>query len=86
MLVERESRTVIGVCRRVLGDPSEAEDAAQDAFARAYQALATYRGDGPFGAWLTRIAVRIALRRVTGRRDVTWIDPANAAVGSLTAD
>src|SRR5207253_2526620 len=34
-------------------------------------------GEGPFGAWLTRIAVRIALRRAQRRRDVVWIDPAN---------
>ncbi len=68
VLVERESRTVIGVCRRVLGDPVEAEDAAQDAFTKAYQALATYRGDGPFGAWVRRIALRVAIARLASRR------------------
>ena len=44
----------------------------------AYRSLASWRGDGPFGAWLTRIAVRIALRRVAQRRSVTWLDPAGA--------
>ena len=42
---------------------------------------AGWRGDGPFGAWLTRIAVRIALRRAGRRREVTWIDPADPAAG-----
>lgn len=42
----------------------------------AYRSLASWRGDGPFGAWLTRIAVRIALRQVGQRRSVTWLDPA----------
>lgn len=40
----------------------------------AYRSLASWRADGPFGAWLTRIAVRIALRRVARRRSVTWLD------------
>lgn len=74
VLVERESRPVIGVCRRILGDPVEAQDAAQDAFTQAYQALATFRGEGPFGAWLHRIAVRIAIGRLAARRDVITLD------------
>ena len=41
----------------------------------AYRSLASWRGDGPFGAWLTRIAVRIALRMAAKRRTVTWRDP-----------
>jgi RNA polymerase sigma-70 factor (ECF subfamily) len=74
VLVERESQPVIAVCRRILGDPVEAEDSAQDAFAQAYQALATFRGDGPFGAWLRRIAVRVAIARLAARRDVIRLD------------
>lgn len=45
----------------------------------AFRSLATWRGDGPFGAWLTRIGVRIALRHVSRRRTVTWRDPARVA-------
>lgn len=74
-LVERESRGTIRACYRVLGDLHEAEDAAQEAFVTAYRSLATWRGEGPFAAWLTRIAVRIALRTASRRRPVTWIDP-----------
>jgi RNA polymerase sigma-70 factor (ECF subfamily) len=75
VLVERESAAVIRACHRILGDMHEAEDAAQEAFVIAFRSLAGWRADGPFGAWLTRIAVRIALRRAQRRRDVTWIDP-----------
>jgi RNA polymerase sigma-70 factor (ECF subfamily) len=81
VLVEREAAAVIRACHRVLGDLHEAEDAAQEAFVTAFKSLAGWRGDGPFGAWLTRIAVRIALRRVGRRREVTWIDPADPAAG-----
>jgi RNA polymerase sigma factor (sigma-70 family) len=41
----------------------------------AYRSLAGWRGDGPFGAWLGRIAVRVAIRRARGRKPVSRIDP-----------
>lgn len=47
----------------------------------AYRSLASWRGDGPFGAWLTRIGVRIALRQAGKRRAVTWLDPIASADG-----
>lgn len=75
VLVERESGSVVRVCYRVLGDLHEAEDAAQEAFVSAFRSLASWRGDGPFGAWLARIALRIALRSAGRRRPVAWIDP-----------
>jgi RNA polymerase sigma-70 factor, ECF subfamily len=75
VLVERESRSIVRSCYRVLGDLHEAEDAAQEAFVTAYRALGTWRGEGPFGAWLARIATRIAVRRAARRRPVAWIDP-----------
>ena len=45
----------------------------------AYRSLAGWRGEGPFGAWLTRIAIRIALRQAGKRQPVTWIEPAGTA-------
>jgi RNA polymerase sigma-70 factor, ECF subfamily len=72
ILVDRESGAVIRACFRVLGDLAEAEDVAQDAFVTAYRSLATWRADGPFGAWLSRIAVRLAVRQLGRRRTVSW--------------
>lgn len=80
-LVDRESAAVIRACHRVLGDVHEAEDAAQEAFVTAFKSLAGWRADGPFGAWITRIAVRIAIRRARARREVTWIDPTDPTRG-----
>jgi len=80
-LVEREGPGVVRACHRVLADLHEAEDAAQEAFVTAFGALATWRRDGPFGAWLTRIAVRIAIRRAGKRKPVTWIDPGDPGAG-----
>ncbi|MEP6638307.1 MAG: sigma-70 family RNA polymerase sigma factor [Chloroflexota bacterium] len=74
VLVERESGPVIEACRRVLRDPVEAQDVAQDAFTQAFQALATFRGDGPFAAWLRRIAVRTAIARLAARPNLVTLD------------
>ncbi len=84
-LVERDGPAVVRACQRILGDLGEAEDAAQEAFVTAYRSLASWRGDGPFAAWLTRIAVRIALRVAGKRKTVTWRAPAGALDASGAA-
>ena len=61
LLVEREARAVVGLCTTILGNPDEAQDVAQEAFVQAYRSLAGYRGDGTFGAWIGRIARRMAI-------------------------
>jgi RNA polymerase sigma-70 factor, ECF subfamily len=68
MLIERESRAVMALCSSIVRDPEEASDVAQEAFLQAYRSLAGYRGDGTFGAWVGRIATRMAVQRVGARR------------------
>ena len=41
----------------------------------AYRSLGSWRAEGPFGAWLSRIAVRLAIRNAGKRKQVTWLDP-----------
>jgi RNA polymerase sigma-70 factor (ECF subfamily) len=77
ILVDREAAAVVRACQRVLSDLHEAEDVAQEAFVTAYRSLATWRGDGPFGAWITRIAVRLAIRQLGRRKAVTWLRPSS---------
>lgn len=77
ILVDRESAAIVRACHRVLGDLAEAEDVAQEAFVIAYRSLATWRADGPFGAWLSRIAVRLAIRQASKRKTVAWARPAD---------
>ncbi|MEO5964929.1 MAG: RNA polymerase sigma factor [Candidatus Limnocylindrales bacterium] len=74
-IVEREGPPVVSACARVLGDRSEAEDIAQEAFVIAYRSLGTWRAEGSLGAWIARIAVRLAVRRAGQRRQVVWLDP-----------
>jgi RNA polymerase sigma-70 factor, ECF subfamily len=85
-LVDREAQPVVRICYRILGDMHEAEDAAQEAFVTAYRALASWRGEGPFGGWLARIATRIAVRRAAKRRPVVRLDAPGASDPTTTAD
>lgn len=89
VLVEREQVTVYRVCLRILGRPHDAEDAAQESFVMAYRSLGTYRGDGPLGGWLMRIATRHAFRRLGQRREASELPPelpAQLPLGSPGAD
>src|SRR6185503_921674 len=45
---------------RLLGNPEDAEDLAQECFVRAFRSLAFYRGEGSFAGWLRRIVVHLA--------------------------
>lgn len=51
----------------VLGDAAEAEDAAQEAFVKAYRALDRFRDDAPFRPWLLRIVANQARNRRRSR-------------------
>lgn len=75
VLVDREAAMVVRACYRILGDRHDAEDAAQEAFVIAYRSLGSWRGEGTFGAWLSRIGVRVALRLAARRRTVQWVTP-----------
>ncbi len=55
---------VYGLCLRMTGNVSEAEDCTQEAFIKAWNQLAKFRGDSAFSTWLHRIAVNAVLGRM----------------------
>jgi len=71
-LVEAYQTPVYNLAYRLLGDPSEAEDAAQEAFLRAYAKLHTYRPERKFSTWLLSITSHYCIDRLRRRR-VTWL-------------
>ncbi len=55
---------VYGICLRMTGHVSEAEDCAQEAFIQAWNQLKKFRGDSAFSTWIHRIAVNSVLGRM----------------------
>ncbi len=52
---------VRGYCLGMLKDASSADDAAQEVFVKAYQALVSFKGKSSFSTWLYRIAANHCL-------------------------
>jgi RNA polymerase sigma-70 factor (ECF subfamily) len=55
---------VYGICLRMTGNVSEAEDCAQEAFIQAWNKLEKFRGESAFSTWLHRVAVNVVLGRM----------------------
>ncbi len=51
------ARTIYYLALRLLGDPTQAEDATHDVFLKAYRKFAEFRGDSAVRTWLYRIAI-----------------------------
>jgi len=58
---------VYALCLRLAGDRRDAEELTQDVFVRAWERLATFRGESAFGTWLHRLAVNTFLMERRGR-------------------
>src|SRR5688572_27774278 len=54
LLVVKYQRKLERLLSRVIRDPAEIEDVAQEAFIKAYRALPNFRGDSAFYTWLYR--------------------------------
>lgn len=71
-LVEHYQRAVFNLTFRMLGNAQEAEDAAQEAFLRAYANLNRYDPKRSFKTWLLSIASNHCIDRLRKRR-LTWL-------------
>src|SRR5580704_10441720 len=56
-LIRKYSPRVFATARRYARRESEVEDIVQDVWLKAFQKLASFRGDAPFEHWLMRLAV-----------------------------
>jgi RNA polymerase sigma-70 factor (ECF subfamily) len=68
-LLARYRQRVVRLAAHVLRRPEDAEDAAQEAFLRAFRSLRAFRGEASFSTWLYRITLRTCADR---QRRADW--------------
>jgi RNA polymerase sigma-70 factor, ECF subfamily len=88
MLVDRYQRPVYNLCYRMLSDPYEAEDAAQETFLRAFDHLKKYDNQRAFSTWLLSIAAHYCIDQLRKRRmvmisfdDAPYLEPPDTGPG-----
>ncbi|MBL0283898.1 MAG: RNA polymerase sigma factor RpoE [Zoogloea sp.] len=76
LLVAKYQRKLARLLSRLIRDPAEVEDVAQETFIKAYKALPAFRGDSAFYTWLYRIGINTAKNFLVsqGRRAPTTTD------------
>jgi len=79
-IMRRYNRLLFRTARSILKSDDDTQDAVQEAYLRAWRALATFRADARLSTWLVRIVVNEALGRL--RRSGAQIVPLNAAMDS----
>ena len=92
LLVLRYQHKIYSLVSRYIRDQDEVPDVVQEAFIKAYRALANFRGDSAFYTWLYRIAINTAKNYLVsrGRRppgtDIEASDAENYESGEALRD
>jgi len=74
-LVDKYKKMTFNVALQLMGNHEDAEEIAQDAFLKAYQALDSYKGESKFSTWIYRIIYNTAISRLRKKKmDVSSID------------
>jgi RNA polymerase sigma-70 factor (ECF subfamily) len=61
VLYNLHKRRVYSLCLRMVSNPTQAEDLAQEAFLQLFRKIATFRGESAFSTWLHRMTVNVVL-------------------------
>lgn len=73
-LVEQYGRNALKIARRMLTDPSDAEDVTQEAVLQAFLGLRSLQNPDRFGPWLHSIVINLCKMRLRARRDWSPVD------------
>jgi RNA polymerase sigma-70 factor (ECF subfamily) len=61
VLYNLHKRRVYSLCLRMVSNPAQAEDLAQEAFLQLFRKVGTFRGESAFSTWLHRMTVNVVL-------------------------
>lgn len=78
-IMKRCNQRLFRIARAVVRDEAEAEDVLQEAYTRAFNAIATFRGEAGIATWLTRIVLNEAHGRLRRRKLTVDLDQVEAA-------
>jgi len=73
-LIEEYERAVYAVCYRMLGNAQDAEDAAQEAFVKAFNNLDSFDLGRPLRPWLLRVTSNLCIDRLRRRKPTLSLD------------
>ncbi|MBX6366875.1 MAG: RNA polymerase sigma factor [Rhodospirillales bacterium] len=73
-VMRRHNGRLFRVARSILSNDSDAEEALQEAYIRAFSGIAGFKGEASLATWLTRIAINEALMRLRRRRESAPIE------------
>ena len=78
-IMQRCNQRLFRVARAVVRDDAEAEDVLQEAYTRAFAAIAGFRGEAGIATWLTRIVLNEAHGRLRARRPTAELEEIETA-------
>lgn len=64
VLICRYQNRVFNLCYRMLGNPDEAEEIAQEVFVKLYKSIGSFRGDSKFSTWLYRVTHNVCINQI----------------------
>ncbi len=85
-LVRANQNKIYAVCLNMLKNEHDAQDAAQDAFIKAYRSISAFKGESKVETWLTKIAVNTCLDILRRRREFYDLSEAADAADSVTPE
>jgi len=85
-LIRPHERSVYAMALSLLHNEADAEDAAQEAFLKAFRNLANFRGEAKFSTWLISITLNEARSRLRSKKNVKMesLDESPEGQGSVT--
>ena len=71
IIVDRYKNKAFSMLKRMLRNEQDAEEVLQDCFIKAYNSLASFKGESKFSTWFYRIVYNTALTRISSKKRKT---------------